>query len=154
MSTDSGDSEDDVDEEDNEEENEVDDGDADDNDDNDDDDDEEEELDEGDDDDDNNYDDFENGESYRRAGGSFMVIIFTIKGPNMDRDEDIVMIQYPDDSENDSLPFVRWNESGFSIPLLDDGGNAGDQTGNINLVGVLTCIPLILTKQLRRLIRC
>lgn len=50
--------------------------------------------------------------------------------PNMDRDEDIVMIQYPDDSENDSFPVVRWNESGFSIPLLDEAGNAGDQTGN------------------------
>lgn len=39
------------------------------------------------------------------------------------------MIQYPDESENDSFPVVRWNEGGFSIPLLDDGANAGDQTG-------------------------
>lgn len=50
----------------------------------------------------------------------------------IDRDEDIVMIQYADhDTENESLPrMVRWNENGFAIPIFDEPTNTSDQPGN------------------------
>lgn len=50
----------------------------------------------------------------------------------MDREEDILMIQYADhDSENDTtLPrMVRWNENGFAIPIFDEPNSSNDQTG-------------------------
>lgn len=50
----------------------------------------------------------------------------------MDREEDILMIQYADhDSENDNtLPrMVRWNENGFAIPIFDEPSNSNDQAG-------------------------
>lgn len=48
----------------------------------------------------------------------------------MDRDEDIVMIQYADhEGEGESLPrMVRWNENGFAIPIFEEGGSAADTT--------------------------
>lgn len=62
----------------------------------------------------------------------------------MDRDEDIVMLQYADqESEHESLPrMVRWNENGFAIPTLqfEDSNNANDQAAP-------TIHPLLVSRQ-------
>lgn len=48
----------------------------------------------------------------------------------MDRDEDILMIQYADHELEDALPqMVRWNENTFAVPLFDDVNNTNDQQG-------------------------
>lgn len=51
----------------------------------------------------------------------------------VDRDEDIVMIQYADhEGEGDPLPrMVRWNENGFAIPIFEEGATAADTTGKL-----------------------
>lgn len=55
---------------------------------------------------------------------------FLCVAPNIDRDEDILMIQYADhETENDSLPMVRRTENIFTIPLFDETSNSNDQTG-------------------------
>lgn len=58
--------------------------------------------------------------------------------PNIDRDEDILMIQYADhETENDSLPMVRRTENIFTIPLFDETSNSNDQTGIVKICNVL-----------------
>lgn len=50
--------------------------------------------------------------------------------PNIDRDEDILMIQYADtDGDTEALPLVRRNENGFAIPIFEDMGNSNDGSG-------------------------
>lgn len=65
-----------------------------------------------------------------------VVLNYEILAPNIDREEDILMIQYADhDSENDTtLPrMVRWNDSGFAIPIFDEPSNSNDQAGKLSL---------------------
>lgn len=53
--------------------------------------------------------------------------------PNIDRDEDILMIQYTDhDGGGDGLPLVRRNENGFAIPIFEDVGSSNDPSGISN----------------------
>lgn len=50
--------------------------------------------------------------------------------PNIDRDEDILMIQYTDnDGDGDGLPLVRRNENGFAIPIFEDVGTSNETSG-------------------------
>lgn len=75
--------------------------------DNDDNDGDDDNMDENDDNDDNNYDD-DDANDRRRV-------------------EELL-----DDSDNDTLPrMVRWNENGYSIPILDDSATPSDQSGSI-----------------------
>ncbi|XP_050313082.1 E3 ubiquitin-protein ligase HUWE1 isoform X3 [Anthonomus grandis grandis] len=77
-------------------------------------------------DDENNYEDDENNEGERRnrtlddnfgTGREFRV------GTN-DRDEDVLMIHYENENESGLPRMIRWNENGFTVPMLDD--NSGD----------------------------
>ncbi|KAK4872231.1 hypothetical protein RN001_016355 [Aquatica leii] len=100
MSTDSGDSDSNA----SDQEVEDDDNDVDDDD-----------IDEADDNDDNNYDDEVNNETFDLAS-------------NIDREEDILMIQYADHELDESLPrMVRWNENGFAVPLFEDINHTNEQ---------------------------
>nr|XP_023021300.1 E3 ubiquitin-protein ligase HUWE1-like [Leptinotarsa decemlineata] len=79
---------------------------------------------------DNNYDDDDSNERDRRRvpgsdlleGSSGMFRIAT-----NDRDEDILMIQYEGDNDNALPRMIRWNENGFSVPILDEN-NPNDHT--------------------------
>lgn len=61
---------------------------------------------------DNNSDDDENNSS----------------APNIDRDEDILMIQYAD-NDGDGLPLIRRNENGFAIPIFENVATGNEPTG-------------------------
>ncbi|XP_025833004.1 E3 ubiquitin-protein ligase HUWE1-like [Agrilus planipennis] len=114
MSTDSGDSDSnasDQEVEDDDNENDVDD----------------EDIDEGDENDENNYDDDDNNEgtdNFDDNSGIFHI------ASNTDRDDDdILMIQYAEhDTDNETLPRVRWNENGFAVPIFDEPSNSADQS--------------------------
>lgn len=56
--------------------------------------------------------------------------MFLYVAPNIDRDEDILMIQYADrETDNDRLPLVSGNDNGFAIPIFDETSNSNDQSG-------------------------
>ncbi|CAH0561864.1 unnamed protein product [Brassicogethes aeneus] len=120
MSTDSGESDsnpsDQVEDEDNE------DGDGDD-----------DNIDEGDDNEDNNYDDDDILERRMSVLDNGLDDRMFRIASHLDREEDILMIQYTDHaSDNDAIPrMVRWNENGFTIPIMDEANNSTDQSGSI-----------------------
>lgn len=92
---------------------------------------------------DNNYDDDGNESRGRRRGKLIFILNYfkllilllvselfegssgMVQLATTDRDEDILMIQYNDNA----LPrMIRWNESGFTLPILDEN-NPSDHTG-------------------------
>lgn len=60
--------------------------------------------------------------------------IYLIEGGAMfrlsanDRDEDILMIQYETETNNAIPRMIRWNENGFTVPILDQT-NATEHAG-------------------------
>ncbi|XP_066247369.1 E3 ubiquitin-protein ligase HUWE1 isoform X2 [Euwallacea similis] len=82
-------------------------------------------MDDNDDNDDNNYEDDDNNDGERRGRDSELLEdtgLFRVA--TNDRDEDVLMIHYEGENETPLPRMIRWNENGYTVPMLDD--NSGD----------------------------
>ncbi|XP_060516281.1 E3 ubiquitin-protein ligase HUWE1 isoform X2 [Cylas formicarius] len=84
-------------------------------------------MEDNDDNDDTNYEDDDNNETERRPGRESDLLEGTsnlFRLASNDREEDVLMIHYEGDNDTTLPRMIRWNDSGFAIPMLDD--NSGD----------------------------
>lgn len=85
-------------------------------------------MDDNDDNDDNNYEDDDNNDGERRNRDPDLGLLAETAGlfrvATNEREEDVLMIHYEGETDTAMPRMIRWNENGFTVPMLDD--NSGD----------------------------